>query len=66
MALVSMRQLRDDAAGTNKEAMLAAKAICELRFEQVGCAGRAGKIAPVALDTMAERYARGEPVPVVH
>jgi len=49
-----------------KEAMLAAKAICKLRFEQFGCAGRAGKIPPVALDTMAERYARGELDPVVH
>jgi fructose-bisphosphate aldolase class II len=49
-----------------KEAMLAAKAICKLRFEQFGCAGRAQKIAPVALDTMAERYARGELDPVVH
>jgi fructose-bisphosphate aldolase class II len=49
-----------------KEAMLAARAICKLRFEQFGCAGRAPKIAPVALDTMAERYARGELAPVVH
>jgi fructose-bisphosphate aldolase class II len=49
-----------------KEAMLAAKAICRLRFEQFGCAGRAARIAPVALDTMAERYARGELDPVVH
>ena len=49
-----------------KEAMLAAKAICRLRFEQFGCAGRAPKIAPLALDTMAERYARGELDPVVH
>jgi fructose-bisphosphate aldolase class II len=49
-----------------KEAMLAAKAICKLRFEQFGCAGRAPKIAPVALDAMAERYARGELDPVVH
>jgi fructose-bisphosphate aldolase class II len=49
-----------------KEAMLAAKAICKLRFEQFGCAGRATKIAPIVLDTMAERYARGELDPVVH
>jgi fructose-bisphosphate aldolase class II len=49
-----------------KEAMLAAKGICKQRFEQFGCAGQAGKIAPVALDTMAERYARGELDPVVH
>jgi fructose-bisphosphate aldolase class II len=49
-----------------KEAMLAAKAICKLRFEQFGCAGRAAKIVPIVLDTMAERYARGELDPVVH
>jgi fructose-bisphosphate aldolase class II len=49
-----------------KEAMLAAKGICKQRFEQFGCAGRAGKIAPIALDAMAERYARGELDPVVH
>jgi fructose-bisphosphate aldolase class II len=49
-----------------KEAMLAAKAICKQRFEQFGCAGQAGKITPIALDTMAERYVRGELNPVVH
>jgi len=49
-----------------KEAMLAAKAICKQRFEQFGCAGQAGKITPIALDTMAERYMRGELDPVVH
>jgi len=49
-----------------KDAMLAAKAICKQRFEQFGCAGQADKIAPIALDTMAERYVRGELDPVVH
>jgi fructose-bisphosphate aldolase class II len=49
-----------------KEAMLAAKGICKQRFEQFGCAGQAGRIVPIALDTMAERYARGELNPVVH
>jgi fructose-bisphosphate aldolase class II len=49
-----------------KEAMLAAKGLCKQRFEEFGCAGQAGRIAPVALDTMAERYARGELDPVVH
>jgi fructose-bisphosphate aldolase class II len=49
-----------------KEAMLAAKGICKQRFEEFGCAGQAGRIEPVALDTMAERYARGELDPVVH
>jgi fructose-bisphosphate aldolase class II len=49
-----------------KEAMLAAKSICRQRFEEFGCAGRAPQIRPVALDAMAERYARGELDPVVH
>jgi fructose-bisphosphate aldolase class II len=49
-----------------KEAMLAAKGICKQRFEQFGCAGQAARIAPIPLDTMAERYARGELDPVVH
>jgi len=49
-----------------KEAMLAAKAICKQRFEQFGCAGQAKKIAPISLDSMAERYVRGELDPVVH
>jgi fructose-bisphosphate aldolase class II len=46
--------------------MLAAKGICKQRFEQFGCAGQAGRIVPIALETMAERYARGELNPVVH
>jgi fructose-bisphosphate aldolase class II len=49
-----------------KEAMVAARDICILRYEQFGCAGRASSIRPVALDTMAERYARGELAAVVH
>ncbi|MEX0960913.1 MAG: class II fructose-bisphosphate aldolase [Burkholderiales bacterium] len=43
-----------------KEAMQAAKSICKARFEAFGCAGQAGRIRPIALDTMAEKYARGE------
>jgi fructose-bisphosphate aldolase class II len=49
-----------------KEAMVAARDICILRYEQFGCAGRASSIRPVALDAMAERYARGELAAVVH
>ncbi|MBI4194458.1 MAG: fructose-bisphosphate aldolase class II [Betaproteobacteria bacterium] len=48
-----------------KEAMLAAKALCRSRFEAFGCAGQAGRISPVLLDIMAERYARGELSPRV-
>jgi fructose-bisphosphate aldolase class II len=49
-----------------KEALAAARGICKARFEAFGCAGQAGKIKPVPLDAMAERYARGELDPVVH
>jgi fructose-bisphosphate aldolase class II len=49
-----------------KEAMAAARDVCIQRYEQFGCAGRAASIRPVALDAMAERYARGELNPVVH
>jgi fructose-bisphosphate aldolase class II len=43
-----------------KEAMLAAKAVCKARFEAFGSAGKGASIHPVSLDTMAERYAKGE------
>nr|WP_280938412.1 hypothetical protein [Thioflexithrix psekupsensis] len=36
------------------------KEICQARFEAFGCAGMAGKIKPLSLDTMATRYQRGE------
>jgi fructose-bisphosphate aldolase class II len=41
----------------NKEAMLAAREICIARYEAFGCAGQASKIKPIALETMAKRYA---------
>ena len=43
-----------------KEATLAAKEVCRARFEAFGCAGHGSKIRPLSLNTMAERYARGE------
>ena len=43
-----------------KPATLAAKSICKARFEAFGTAGNAGKIKPVALEKIAERYANGE------
>lgn len=43
-----------------KEATAAAKDICKARFEAFGCAGQAGKIKPISLETMANRYAKGE------
>ncbi|SFP87647.1 fructose-bisphosphate aldolase [Nitrosomonas cryotolerans] len=43
-----------------KEATTAAKDICKARFEAFGCAGQAGKIKPIMLDQMTERYLKGE------
>jgi fructose-bisphosphate aldolase class II len=49
-----------------KEAMLAARELCESRYEAFGCAGQAARITAQSLESMAERYARGELDPVVH
>lgn len=43
-----------------KEATAAAKDICKARFEAFGCAGQAGKIKPISLESMANRYVKGE------
>ncbi|UJP04572.1 MAG: fructose-bisphosphate aldolase class II [Nitrosomonas sp.] len=43
-----------------KEATVAAKDICKARFEAFGCAGQAGKIKPISLENMANRYTKGE------
>jgi fructose-bisphosphate aldolase class II len=43
-----------------KDAMLAAKGICKARMEAFDTAGQAGKLKPIALDAMADKYARGE------
>jgi len=43
-----------------KDAMLAAKQICKARFEAFGTAGQAGKLKAVPLETMADKYAKGE------
>ncbi|MBA2352884.1 MAG: fructose-bisphosphate aldolase class II [Burkholderiales bacterium] len=43
-----------------KDAMLAAKALCKARFEAFGSAGQAGKIKPLLLETIADKYANGE------
>jgi fructose-bisphosphate aldolase class II len=40
-----------------KEAMLAARDLCQARFEAFGCAGHAARIRPVPLDEMARRRA---------
>jgi fructose-bisphosphate aldolase, class II len=49
-----------------KEAVVAAKAVCKARFEAFGSAGQAPRIRAVALERMAERYAKGELAPRVH
>jgi fructose-bisphosphate aldolase class II len=49
-----------------KEAMLAARELCKSRYEAFGCAGQAAHIKALPLESMAERYARGELDPVVH
>jgi len=42
-----------------KDSVAAARGICKERFEAFGCAGRSSRIKPVALETMAQRYAEG-------
>ena len=49
-----------------KVATAAAKGICKARFEAFGCAGKAGGIKAVPLDSMTSRYARGELRALVH
>ena len=49
-----------------KEAMVAARDICKVRFEAFGCAGQAAKIKPTVLDAMAAKYGKGELKAVVN
>jgi fructose-bisphosphate aldolase class II len=41
-----------------KQATAAAQDICRARFEAFGSAGQAGRIKPLPLDKMADRYRR--------
>ena len=43
-----------------KPAREAAKKICVARYQAFGCEGQAGKIRPIPLEKMAERYAKGD------
>jgi len=43
-----------------KAATAAARQLCKARFEAFGTAGQASRIKPIPLETLAERYARGE------
>lgn len=49
-----------------KDATAAAKEICKARFEAFGSAGKAGKIKPIDLEVMANKYAKGELDPVIN
>jgi fructose-bisphosphate aldolase, class II len=49
-----------DAREWLKPAREAAKAICKQRYLEFGCEGQAGKIKPLALPQVAQRYAKGE------
>jgi len=42
------------------ETTKAMKQICVMRYEAFGAAGQAGKIKPISLEAMANRYAKGE------
>ncbi len=42
-----------------KEATAAARELCRARFAAFGCAGRASRLKPIPLETMAARYAAG-------
>jgi fructose-bisphosphate aldolase, class II len=44
-----------------KAATAAARDICRARFEAFGCAGQAGKIQPLPLAVLAQRYAKAAP-----
>jgi fructose-bisphosphate aldolase class II len=48
-----------------KVAIVAAKLLCEKRFEAFGSAGRASQIKVMTMDNMAARYAKGELNPVI-
>ncbi|GBG01715.1 fructose-bisphosphate aldolase [Azospira sp. I13] len=43
-----------------KPAREAAKKVCLARYQAFGCEGQAGKIQPISLEKMAERYKKGD------
>lgn len=49
-----------------KDAMVGARGICKDRFEAFGSAGQASKIRAIPLDTLADKYAKGELKAVVN
>jgi len=54
-----------DAREWLKPAREAAKSICKQRYIEFGCEGQAGKIKPVSLDKIAEKYKSGELAQIV-
>jgi fructose-bisphosphate aldolase class II len=48
-----------------KPAREAAMDICKARFVSFGCEGQAGKIKPMTLEKMADRYVKGELAQIV-
>lgn len=54
-----------DAREWLKPAREAAKQVCKARYIQFGCEGQAGKIKPVSLSVMAQKYQNGELAQVV-
>ncbi|MFN7780893.1 MAG: class II fructose-bisphosphate aldolase, partial [Betaproteobacteria bacterium] len=49
-----------------KPARAAAKAICKQRYLEFGCEGQGGKIKPVSLGMVAQKYSTGELSQHVH
>lgn len=54
-----------DAREWLKPAREAAKQVCKARYIQFGCEGQAGKIKPISLSVMAQKYQSGELAQVV-
>ena len=48
-----------------KPARAAAEQVVRARFQAFGCEGQAGKIKPIALEKMAQRYTAGELAQIV-
>ena len=65
------RHLNDNKANFDprkflKEATKAMSGICKARYEAFGCAGLASKIKPTSLESMFQRYEKGELAPKVN
>ncbi len=65
------RHLNDNKANFDprkflKEATKAMSGICKARYEAFGCAGMADKIKPTSLESMFQRYEKGELAPKVN